>query len=449
MEFSDGHHDGDISEDDVEKNDGVNFSRETNALAIWAKENEDEYNYSMERKATALKLAIQCINDGSLISVDGVGSPLSKRIKEFHECETFEMNSNWVETSQRWRCPCCERGKFEISRVGNKSQILAKLVIHHDHIEDALKAAFNKVFVESGTGDPTSTGLALVERMAPAFSSYAHILICEDCNNADTAAKKILTNNGFDVRFQSFSIGQIRQFIHVVNNFPHSILKSNVLSLWTVVGPEYKARMKLIYQVANAAVKQDYWYEAYPLGLVAIPTLSHGYGRYYGLELVNAEALSHEMAKDNIVHSSNWSRWRTDSKKPGSVPPDNYLAMLLSLPGCAKMWRELDEAWVCPICQRSKFEIVKFESNKVSFGTCKPTWSSPSWRVVKLICAGCCSVVNGMKSELRNGFKVELENTFDCITPAELRSIITARAHSFPIVDKKKAKELIDRWVSK
>ena len=32
MEFSDGHHDGDMSEDDIEKNDGVNFSRESNAL---------------------------------------------------------------------------------------------------------------------------------------------------------------------------------------------------------------------------------------------------------------------------------------------------------------------------------------------------------------------------------------------------------------------------------
>lgn len=438
-----------MSEHNAEISDEVYLPRETNALAIWAKKNEDDYDVLAKKKATALKLAIQCINDGTLSSVDGIGSPLSRKIKDHHGCEIFEMNSNWVETSQLWKCPCCDRGKFEISRMGNKGQILAKLVVHHDHIEEALKAAFNKVFVESGTDGPTNTGLALVERMAPAFSSYAHILICEDCNNADTAAKKHLTNSGFDVRFQSFSIRQIRQFIHVVNNVSHSISKLSVLSLWAVVEPEYKARMKLIYQVAKAAVTQDYWYEKYPLGVVAIPTLSNGYGRYSGLELISAEALSHEMAKNNIVHTANWSRWRTESKKLGLVPPDNYLAMILSLPGCAKMWGELEDAWKCPICQRSKFEIVRFESNKVSFGTHKPTWSSPLWRGVKIICAGCCSVVNGMKSELRKGFEVDLGATFNCITPDELRSIITARPHSFPLVDKRMAKELVDRWVSK
>lgn len=113
------------------------------------------------RRAHALELAIQCINDGTLTLLDGPDSPLSRQIKSRHGRETFEMNSNWIGSAQDWHCPCCDRNKFEISRVGNKEQILAKLVIHHDHMSDALKAAFRKVFIDTQTNQRTNTGLAL------------------------------------------------------------------------------------------------------------------------------------------------------------------------------------------------------------------------------------------------------------------------------------------------
>lgn len=418
-----------------------------NALAIWAKQNEETYEETLEKRSIALRLAVKCINDGTLDLLDGIGSPLSKEIKKRHKVELFEMNRNWVETSQHWRCPCCERSKIEISRLGSKGQILAKLVEHHDHMADALKAAFHKVFVDSGTEVPTSTGLALVERMAPAFSAYAPILICEDCNNSDASAKKILTSKGWNVKWQSFSVGQIRQFININSHSSHEIDESKVIALWLLVRPSYVARMNLVYQVAKAAVLQDHWYERYPAGTLAIPTLSNGFHQYGGLELLNGEALSREMATGNIVHQSNRSRWRTELKPVGSVPPANYLAMLLSLPGCARMWNEIDAIWKCPICERSKFEIVTYAKGKVSFQTHAPTRLSKAWKNVPLICNGCCSVVKGMKWELERCYGVDVGATFDCITPDELRSIITARPNSAPLVDKDRAQALLEVWL--
>lgn len=432
----------------VDVEEGGSLGRKPNALAAWAEKSEDYHGRAREERNTALRLAVKCINDGTLDLLDGVGSPLSCEIKKHHGVELFEMNRNWVETSQYWRCPCCERGKFEISRVGGKGQILAKLVEHHDHMEDALKAAFHKVFVESGTDIPTSTGLAMIERMAPAFSSYARVLICEDCNNADASAKKILTDGGFRVEWQSFSIGQIRQFINVGGHVSHDVDKSRVMALWQLVRPAYVARMKLVYEVAKAAVLQDYWFEKYPVGMVAVPTLSNGYHRYGGLELMDAEAFSREMAMNNVVHQANWSRWRTESKPVGNIPPENYLAMLLSLPGCERMWNELEGSWKCPICERSKFEVVKFMKGEVTFQTHFPTRISAAWKDIEQICMGCCSVVKAMKWELEKGHGVNVGATFSCITPDQLRSIIMARPHSSPLVDKQKAQKLIDGWLS-
>ena len=71
----------------------------------------------------------EAVKSGELTSLDSVESPLSKTILAHHGVQTFEMNGNWICTSQSWSCPCCRRSKFEISRVGSFGQVLAKLVV--------------------------------------------------------------------------------------------------------------------------------------------------------------------------------------------------------------------------------------------------------------------------------------------------------------------------------
>lgn len=416
------------------------------ALAIWAKQYEISRDDIQERKETALRLAIEGIADGSIISLDGVISPLSQKIKAHHGVSLFEMNGNWIETAQYWTCPCCARGKFQISRLGGKGQILAKLVEHHDHMSDALKAAFRKVFIESGTDKPTSTGLALIERMAPAFSAYPSVLICEDCNNADAAAKKVISDTGRKVDWHSFSIGQISQFIIARNHTPHIIDKVKVLEIWNLARPAYVARMNLVYEVAKAAVLHDYWFERYQGETTPVPTLSNGFSRFNGLELVNGEALVHEMARSTFKHKSNYSRWRSGEQSIGDIPPPNFLAIIQSLPGCARMWAALPDQWKCPICERSKYQIVNYKKGKVSFHTHGPTRYSPAWKSTGQICIGCFNVVTALKRELQIDYGVEVNSPFDCITPGEMRSIIRARAHSSHLVDPEMAETLVTKW---
>lgn len=435
------------SEDNASNAEGITV----NALARWAQPYRLDYEADAARRAHALKLAIQCINDGTLTLLDGPDSPLSRQIKSHHSLDTFEMNRHWIGTAQDWQCPCCSRTKFDISRAGNLGQILAKLVEHHDHMSDALESAFNRVFIDTQTNQHTSTGLALVERMATAFAAYDPVLVCEDCNNADARAKALLSQHDkINLTHQSFSIGQIRQFIRSQPHTPHQIDEDGLRALWTDVRPTYRARMKLILEVAKAAVTQDHWYEKYPLGFIPVPTLENRTNVHRAepaLEWVSSGALQRAFKQDTISHRSDWSRWRTEQKKPRRTPPENYQAILLSQAGSARMWTELEDGWHCPICARPKHQTVKLQNGKVGFQTHAPTYRSKSWRHIQLICMDCCAVVKSMTWELTKGFGVTVESTFDSITPDQLRSIMTARPYSPPLIDPAKAKTLVEDYV--
>jgi hypothetical protein len=124
----------------------------------------------------AMAVLIDSVNLGEITTLDGVDTPLSQRIRAHHGCTDFEMNSHWVGSSQNWACPCCSRSKFEVSRVGKQGQILAKQVVHHDHMGEALEAAFNEEFEKQKTGLAQADGLRLVQRMGVAFAAYEEVL---------------------------------------------------------------------------------------------------------------------------------------------------------------------------------------------------------------------------------------------------------------------------------
>lgn len=167
-------------------------------FARWSEEQVSSNSESLPAlRARALQLLVASVKHGEIVSIDGIDSPLSLRILAHHGEHEFEMNSHWIASSQTWVCPCCERSKYLISRLGKKNRILAKLVIHHDHMSQALEAAFRHAFEQAGTKNPQVKGQQLVERIAVAFAAYPDVLICEDCNNADAEAKKLLGAPGF------------------------------------------------------------------------------------------------------------------------------------------------------------------------------------------------------------------------------------------------------------
>lgn len=372
----------------------------------------------------ALEIVTTSVNAGEMIDLDGVDSPLSKRIKAHHRRDEFEMNSNWICSSQAWNCPCCGRSKFQVSRLGRQSQILAKLVVHHDHMGEVLKAAFHAAFEAAGTDTAQIDGRLLVERIGVAFAAYEEVLVCEDCNNADTEAKKLAATPDFF----SFSIGQIRRFIRSRDHAPHEIEANTARQIWNAAKPAYELRMKLIRTVAHAAATDSHWYEPYAHTMRPIPIFGARPGDGIIRDWVSTEELCKALGPKPKAKTRNLSRWRTVPRKCGRPLPNNFLAMLRSDESRARSWDSVSDDWHCPICRRSKQETVYVKDGSVIFS---PN-SNPSryWATAPTICGHCTSTLMSLKLEISDAIGHTPNNSYSIVTPEELASIVVARPHS-------------------
>lgn len=131
-----------------------------------------------EEYQEGLRLLVECVDSGEITSLDSQNSPVAQAIQAIHGNRPFEMNSNWIGSPQGWACPCCKRSKVQISRVGKKGQILAKLVIHHDHMEDVLEEYFNAAFVAAGTTSEQVEGKKLIDNMSIHCKRRAVLHLC-------------------------------------------------------------------------------------------------------------------------------------------------------------------------------------------------------------------------------------------------------------------------------
>ncbi|MDB5971116.1 MAG: rubredoxin family protein [Hydrocarboniphaga sp.] len=391
-----------------------------------------KYDEEQALRREALSVLVESINAGEIISLDGIDTPLSKKIKAHHQLANFEMNSNWIGSSQDWMCPCCSRSKFQIARVGKKRQILAKLVVHHDHMGGALEAVFHAAFEKAGTSVEQVEGLRLVERMGSAFAAYEEVLICEDCNNADTEAKKLVESP----LFFSFSPGQIKRFIRCGDHQPHQVDATMAQQIWQEAKPAYELRMKLIRAVGHAAATDAHWYEPYPRRTSAIPVFGYGDSVIYRSsdrtiqQWVSGEALYRALGPGKAASARNLSRWRTTVPKPGKALPDNFLAMLRSEEARARTWNSVSENWRCPICRRSKQETTYVgEKNKISFYL-QTNRGFGKWVNASTICNHCGSTLMSLKLEVSELLGCTPTDSYGFVSPEELAKVIIPSAHS-------------------
>lgn len=421
-------------------NDDLLFS--SSRFAKWCAEHEPHYHERSESLCQeALRILVESVGAGEIPTLDGPNTPLAMTIKAHHQCGEFEINRNWIGSPQDWRCPCCGRSKFQISRLGKKGQILAKLVVHHDHMGDALHAAFHASFEKAGTNVEQIDGLRLVERMSRAFAAYEEVLICEDCNNADTEAKKQVAAPPFF----SFSIGQIRRFIRSGDHQPHVVDDLVAKQIWQEAKPAYELRIRLIRAVAHAAATDTHWYEPYEFGVEAIPVLGyrHRVGDYTIRKWVSTEALYKALSPQKKQGARNLSRWRNTVPKAGRPLPPNFLAMLRSDQICANAWNAVPDEWSCPVCRRPKQEIVYVrDKGQVSFYL-STNPGRGHWLTAPQICNHCNSTLMSLKLEISELIGSTPRDSYGFVSPDDLANIIVPRPHSPHSIRPEAAAELV------
>ncbi|NII55153.1 hypothetical protein [Luteibacter sp. SG786] len=400
----------------------------TSAFARWRMKKMASTPASEETRREALEQLLASFRVGELTSLDGVTSPVARAIVAIHGERPFEMHSTWILSPQDWRCPCCGRDKVEISRLGSKGQILAKLVVHHDHMGEAIAREFSAAFSSEGTAHPQTEGQALIDRIGSAFSAYEPVLICEDCNNADPSAKQDL---GLPTFF-SFSVGQLKQFIQPRPHVPHTLDLTKARAVWLAAQPAYELRMKIIRAVSRAAATNEHWYEPHPRRSIAVPVLGdpRAPSIYSWLqEWVGLDAVVKALGPQPGLHRPDRAKWRKGTFRRASPVPANYLPLLLSRPDVADSWNEVASDWCCAVCGRTKdAQVYIGPKGQVLFRTCV-TSRSPAWRRQR-ICNHCRAVIMSLKEEVTDALGMRPQDSYAHVSPEEVRSIIVARPHS-------------------
>jgi len=397
-----------------------------------------------EVQEEALGVLVASINAGTVLDFDGVGSMNGRALREKHghDCP-IEMNWNWKGSPQGWLCPCCGRSKVEISRLGSKGQILAKLVVHHDHMNLALRRAFHTAFEVAGTDVEQAGGAELVTRIAAAFAAYTEVLVCEDCNNADGDAKRAL---GLPSDF-SFVVSHIRSFIRPVPHRPHQIDQQAALATWELAKPAFALRMRIILAIAKAAATDRHWYEPHQGPGDPVPV----YGRRRGVSgdlhvgrWIPTDSLEKALGPVQALPSRNLARWRTEARPRGRTLPKNYVALLRSNAHDASRWDEVPQEWRCPTCKRSKYEVTYVGAQgQIIFLLSRTPGRRIGWP--DAVCNHCFSVLASLKLELSE--YLDLPISFAHLTPDTLSSILLPAPHSPHSVRPRQAAELVDQIV--
>lgn len=155
-----------------------------------------------------------------MASVSEENAHLLYALKEAKSARGFGAIAGFFEAEATWRCPCCYRSKGEFARLDKNGNLLCQIVFHHDHFGDEacerLRAL--KTFKDWQDGRVTEES----------FSRFPPVMICQDCNVADPAAKAIVAAP----KAFSFAPCEIACFVRPSSGVPHRVDVASVQKVY-------------------------------------------------------------------------------------------------------------------------------------------------------------------------------------------------------------------------
>lgn len=174
----------------------------------------------------------------------------------------------WGRAPVAWVCPVCHRDKMQImKKEKNGGRENYTIVKHHDHFDDWIKSHFPCV---TEVGEINSYLRDQLNIMRDDLRSFHDVLICADCNNLDTTAKR-----HFEApKYFSFGPLTLRKIFRSFEWNPpqYDLLASGICQPWLRAYEDRKrhaeARLKKIRQIAERmaewkepAPRNDTWYD--------------------------------------------------------------------------------------------------------------------------------------------------------------------------------------------
>jgi rubredoxin len=368
-----------------------------------------------------------------VIGLDGVMSPQTLGLLARFGTDRADMTEWWAMTPQTWICPGCDRSKPDLVRLNAHGELMCRLVEHHDHMGDALEDRF--VF-HSTTRDEvvaTQLGKKFAARSAPMVSAYDNTIVCNDCNNADADAKRLVGAP----RHLSFSPREIRRFINPRANEPHHIDVAVAQTVLSEILPTFAVRMRFINGIARIAASDEHWFQSSADASSAAHVIKSARwkaavrGHTGGFELL----CGNRRAPNNSV-----SAWRQKRQPiPRKRPTDRQIEHVAKVESFDN-WQCVSDDWTCPGCDRSKVHVIRPKTGTTTFRfTAQPRTFRPEGTEQKqnraVVCGDCWEVGIALGKEACSVAGAKLDQYLRLVRLSEVRDLVVPQPHGRHNID--------------
>lgn len=380
------------------------------------------------------------VQDGS-IPLDGVMSPLTKELLNRFGATEVDMTSWWAWTPSDWTCTACGRSKSAIARLNQKGQLMCRLVEHHDHMQNLLLERFRQISSRQDRVVADEVAESFAKRSAQMVAAYDNAIICNDCNNADAAAKA-LANAHADF---SFSPAEMRRFILATPAQPHRIDGAVASSVWKEQEETFRLRLRIVDRIAEIAATNTHWFQQADRSSSPRVIKDRVDAHVAATQAFGALALLCGESRSNKAGDpSAWRRKRYPAPKSEPTKGDIDHVARVTHRG---FWERLAEDWCCPGCGRTKQRIVRPSGqNAWAFPIAsKYLRADASGRtgINQVICGDCGWTVERLRSEASALSGIEETHSFALIGMADVTNIVIPRPHCRHNFNNEKANRVV------
>ncbi len=290
---------------------------------------------------------------------DGKWSPVIRAAMKRFSARGLDLNERWAETRQDWRCPACQRIKADVLRLTDAGVLLARLDLHHDHLGDFIKKRLKARFGSRWVSEGPPGSMQAEEISERLLIRFMWTNVCVDCNGADAAAKR--AHPAIPTDF-SFSPTEIGEFITATPNAPHTIDFDQALAVWERCAPVFRARLDLAVTILDAISRGEL--EGSPGFAPQPPTFLRGGSMRFLTSYADPRLLAEIARIEQALLSRSISNDGVNSKtartaRVAASPPSDEAYASYDGGGSPKYWAEAGEDWRCPVCARSKRQILR------------------------------------------------------------------------------------------
>lgn len=296
---------------------------------------------------------------------DGRWSLKTKQALERHSAKGLDLNENWSLCAPSWTCPACRRSKDEIFRLSKRGILLAKLELHHDHLRDTIRPRARELFGVTWAETFPPSSIVILDNIEELASRFDRCLVCSQCNAADGKVKTRF-RAAIDARF-SFTAQEIGAFVKPETGQDHTLDYGKAYAIWQIEKSNFSRRVQLIDDLLRLATGGQLARD--PAGTAGARSITSAFDtrsllsrsfqsatrdteRGSLLSGFRSEFLARSTQKDSAKLPTAISRKNLDG------PTDEEYALYVD-PVSPKSWRALSEDWSCPVCGRSKRQILR------------------------------------------------------------------------------------------